>query len=297
MIPGVLIAGAFFVHDQATQKQKKIAASSAKQEVLFSQPSPPPEQSSISQELPESEQINGDQVHIPPSPGAELSWLDGEIRGQLLKSLKRADLIHADGEIESFNSIQVDRGNDLLGAKFNKADPKLLGLEGMPRQNLLSKTDQDLPSGLLVANSTRVSLSGVDLFSNPLTSADLFEPKLLKSDLRGASFTNDGLMSSGFPGVSLLAPNSLATAHLNIDNIVLSKADLLNANSTSAFRSKNKLIKIAPLGSNLGKIDLIEAGFGAVAQKDNSVSNEENLPNQELSIKNSAATTSINQSR
>ena len=63
IIPGVLAAGAFFVHDQVAQKQKSNpSVSLAEQVPVFVQPSNQSVQPSINQDLSEAEQINGDQV-------------------------------------------------------------------------------------------------------------------------------------------------------------------------------------------------------------------------------------------
>lgn len=274
IIPGVLIAGAFFVHDQVAQKQKKIAASLAKQEVLSTQTSNNLAQSSINSDLPESEQANGEQVLTQTSTDTELFWLDRSIREQLLKSLKRADLIRSNGKTTGFSEITPSNPTELLGIKPDKADPTSINLKGDLLRNLFSTTDQELPRALLIANNTRVNLSGIDLFENQLTRADLFEPKLIKADFRVASFSKGSLIDMGFPGANLFGANTLGNARLNRD---LSKTNVLNTDLTSARQSRTKPIKIVPLGSNLSKINLIEAVFGT-AVLDTVTSNPENPP-------------------
>ena len=279
MIPGVLIAGAFFVHDQVTQKQKRSATSSITQEVLPpSNPSNNAVQALTPPNLLESGVVNGEPIHTHPTPDTELSWLDRPIRGELLKALKRDNLIHSGGKVESFNTLPPSSQTDLLGAKLDKVDPRSSGGKGVLPQNLLSTTGQAPSGGLFIANNTTVSLSGIDLFSNPLTSADLFEPKLIKADFRGASFGNEGLTGIDFPGASLLGGDSVKTTHLSVATLDLSQANVLNAAPTSPDASDAKLINIALLGAHLSKIDIIENGFGVIVL-DDSLLNIENLPN------------------
>ena len=307
IIPGVLIAGAFFTHDQLDQiQQNSTVAGSAEPEAISIQPLNNSAQSSINQDLLESEQANEAPVLTQTSAEIGLSWLDRSIRGQLLISLKRADLVNSnreatsfnevnsssetnllvnsDEEIASFNEINSSSGTNLLVKidsnsepdrlviKFNKTVPTNPDLAGDLLKNLFSTTDQKFPRVLFIGNDTKVSLSGVDLFGNNLTTADLFETKLIKADFRGASFSKAGLVDIGFPGISLFETKPLATELLNIN---LARTKFLSAEFPSVHQSGANLIEI-DLGSNLGKIDLIEADFWAAAIN-NIGSNKENL--------------------
>ena len=273
IIPGVLVAGAFFVHDQLAQKQKRNgAASSAEQTVLSVQPPNQSAQTSINSDLPEGEPIDSEQIQPPTNTDQEFSWLDRPVRGQLSKSLRRADLIHSNGKIESFNEINTSSEINLSGLKSAKAVSTSLDLEAVLLKKLFSSSDQQLPRGLFIDNHTRVSLSGIDLFGNHLTSSDLFETKLIKADFRGASFSKANPMDLAFPNVSLFGAAPLTTTLLRID---LSKTDILSAAPISVRRSGTKLINTESLGSNFSRINLIEADFGT-AIIDDTPSNPEN---------------------
>ena len=272
IVPGVLVAGVFFVHDQLAQKQKSNgAASSAEQTILSAQRSNQSAQTSLNSDLPEGELIDGEQIQPPTSTDQEFSWLDRPIRGQLSKSLRRADLIHSNEKIESFNEINSSGEINLSGVKSAKAVFPSLELEAVLLKKLFSTSDQQLPRGLFIDNHTIVSLSGIDLFGNPLTSSDLFESKLIKADFRGASFSKTNTMDLGFPNVSLFGTAPLTTALLTIE---LNKTDILSV-STSVRHSETKLINTESLGSNFSRINLIDAGFGT-AIIDNTPSNPEN---------------------
>ncbi len=236
MIPVVLIAGAFFVHDQVTQKQQK-KTSSITQDVVAVPSSPNSVKASTNPGLSESDLIDGELVHTEPTPDTELSWLDRPIRGALLKSLKRADLIRSHGEVERVNAIPPSSQIDLLGAQHGEGDPISFVSKGVLSQALLSHQGQALSRGLFIANDTPLSLSGIDLFGNQLTGVDRLDPKLIKAEFREAIFSNDSQLGNSMPSVNLLGVGSKSAVQLDIDALDFSQSNVFSEAPTSSDES------------------------------------------------------------
>ncbi len=246
IVPVILAVGAFYLEDQASNRQEKIADDRYKQEQRIANSRYQQEQSiansryqqetlkayfdQITQLLLEKNlrQSNSEaQVIARARTLSALGELDENRKGLLLKFLNEANLITQDKRVISLVDANLRGANlseaYLIGANLRGANLSEANLRG--------------------ANLRGASLSGTNLIRASLSGANLSEASLSGASLSGVNLSGVNLSQASLSGVNL--------SGVNLNGANLSRANLSGTNLSGANLSR----------ANLSGTNLVEAKY------------------------------------
>jgi uncharacterized protein YjbI with pentapeptide repeats len=210
-----------------------------------------------------------------------LKGLDSRRKGNVLRFLLEAELIHKDKTIVKLN------GADLRGADLGGDNLSGVNLRGTDLSEANLRGTILLGSDLSGAKLVRADLNGAVLSGAILSFADLSEADLRKDKLRGADLSG-AILSKALLNEAILVGADLTFA--NLSNANLSGTSLCEVNLSGASLSEANLSG-ANLGeANLSGANLHEANLRGANLKDAILSGA-NLSGASLSEANLSGTT------